>query len=105
MSRPRRTPVESGETVFLQEIRTKQGHYNMMTQTKLAENCGIPQTTLSRRFRNVEDFTVAELRQLIDTLEPDPLAVLLLLGYQRKAIQRYVKYAAGQTEAKCEAAE
>lgn len=91
MSRPRREPEERASEAFCKEVRMRQGYYDLMTQQKLAECTGIPQPTLSRRLRSPEDFTVGELRKLVGTLEPDPGAVLLLVGYPRNAIQKYAK--------------
>lgn len=88
MSRPRRTEAENGEERFRREIRIRQGYYDLMSQRALAESSGIPQGTLSKRLANPENLTVAELRKLVGTLEPDPVAVLTLLGYSQAALRR-----------------
>lgn len=88
MSRPRRTETESAEDNFRREIRIRQGYYDLMSQRELAASSGIPQSTLSKRIANPEDLTVAELRKLIGTLEPDPVAVLSLIGYSPAALRR-----------------
>lgn len=88
MSRPRLPPEENAADKFRREIRIKQGYYDLMTQRELATSADIPQSTLCKRLASPDDFTVAELRKLVDAIEPDPLVVLSLLGYPSKIIKR-----------------
>lgn len=89
MSRPRKAPEEHADDKFRREIRVKQGYYDLMTQTELAVRCDIPQSTLSKRIAKPENFTVAELRKIINTITPDPIIVLGLLGYSTKDIKTF----------------
>lgn len=91
VSRLRQKPEESAKEAFLREIRTKQGYYNLRTQRELAESAGVSQTTIGRRIREPDDFTVAELRGVVTAINPDPAIVLALLGYSRKEIRNYLR--------------
>jgi predicted transcriptional regulator len=93
MARLRLPPEESADEVFRKELRMRQGYYDLMTQTDLAKAAGIPQPTLSKRLANPENLSVAELRKLVDAVEPDPKAVLTLLGYSSKQIKRFLSAA------------
>ena len=88
MSRQRRTPEENSEDRFRAEVRIRQGYYDLMSQRALAAETGIPQGTLSKRLAQPENFTVAELRKLVGTIVPDPVAVLKLLGYTDRDLKR-----------------
>lgn len=93
MSRLRLPPEESADEKFRKELRIRQGYYNLMTQKALAESAGIPPSTFSKRLAHPEDITVADLRKIIDAVEPDPAAVLALVGYSSKQIKRMLNAA------------
>lgn len=81
--------VSDPEADFQREVRVKQGYYNLMTQRALAESSGIPQSTLSKRLANPEDLTVAELRKLVASIIPDPVAILALVGYDERSLKPF----------------
>jgi len=73
---------------FQTEIRKRQGACNVMSVRSLAEKTGMPHTTLNPKLHDPDRFTVAELRKLIRAICPDPVTVLLLLGYSRREIKK-----------------
>lgn len=77
------------ENEFRREVRVRQAYYDLTSQSALGEDCGIPQSTLSKRFSKPENLTVAELRKLNSSLHLDPGAVLGLLGFSKKEIRKY----------------
>ena len=76
---------------FRKEIRIRQGERDLMTQTLLAEEVGIPRTTLTKRLSDPMGMSFAEFRQLNRAIHPDPGVVLALLGYSAKEISRFRK--------------
>ena len=84
MSRPRRSDLEKAQDGFRKEIRRMQGYLNLMSQRKLADRVGIPQSTLSKKMADPGTITVREMRQIVAGIHPDPRAMLLLLGYDQK---------------------
>lgn len=73
---------------FRREVRMRQGYHDLMTQTELADCAGIPQSTLSKRLAQPENFTVEELRKLVSAISPDPYILLELIGCPSKEIAR-----------------
>lgn len=93
MSRQKQAPEENAKDLFRREVRVRQGYCDLMSQNQLSASSGIPQSTLSKRLAEPDNFTVAELRKLIETLSPDPLAVLRLVGYSTKDVAKLRKAA------------
>ena len=74
---------------FQQEIRRRQGHHNLMSVRSLAEEVGIPQSTLNPKIHDPDRFLLVELRKLIKTIHPDIGIVLTLLGYSKQEIKKF----------------
>ena len=77
------------EEDFRREVRCKQGYYDLMSMTDLANETGIPRTTLSKRLSTPAGMSVAEIRKIVAALHPDPAIILALLGYKVKEINRF----------------
>ena len=88
MPRIRQKMGEYAVADFQTEIRKQQGVYDVMSVRALAEKAGMPHTTLSPKLHDPDRFTVAELRKLIRAISPDPVTVLVLLGYEKKEIKK-----------------
>ena len=88
MGRAKKTPDMAAGDNFRREVRMRQGYYDLMTQMALSEQIGIPQSTLSKRLAQPENFTVEELRRLVGGIKPDPFVMLGLLGYEAKDIRK-----------------
>lgn len=73
---------------FQTEIRKQQGVYNLMSVRALAREAGIPHNTLGAKLKDPDRLEVADLRKLVETIEPDPAALLALVGYDSKTIKR-----------------
>ena len=91
MARPRKTAWNATriyDDCFRKELRVRQAMLDLMTQRELSKACGIPASTMCKRLSEVGDFSIAELRKLVEAIEPDPLVMLATLGYSDKAIAR-----------------
>lgn len=86
MPRIRQYEAKYAREDILREIRTKQGTYNLMHISALAEATGIPYATLRRRMMNPDDFTVAELRKLNVVIHLDWEKLLQFIGYSKKRL-------------------
>lgn len=73
---------------FLCEIRKQQGILDMMNSRALSEACGIPYQTLLRRIKNPEDFTLGEIKDLLEVLPIDPNTLLAFVGIRCKDINQ-----------------
>lgn len=73
---------------FMREIRVRQGYYDLMSQRALADATGIPRSTLWDKLRDPDKLEVADLRKLVKTIQPDPLILLALVGYDSKTIKK-----------------
>ena len=60
-----------------------------MYQKDLTASSGIPQSTLSKRLKQPEDFTVGELQKVVKAIAPDIAVLLTLLGYDSKQIKKF----------------
>lgn len=98
MPRIRQKEMEYAEGDFRAEVRVRQGYCDLMSQQALADAAGIPRPTLRKRLLEPQTMTVEELRKLVGTLCPDPVAVLRLLGYNTKDIRRFLKAAEAERE-------
>lgn len=88
MPRIKQNAERYAEEDFRREVRCKQGYYDLMSMTALADASGIPRTTLSKRLSAPQSMTVAEIRKIVATIRPDPAIILALLGYKVKEINR-----------------
>lgn len=88
MPRIRQYAAKYAEEDFRAEVRQRQGFYNLMTITALAEHIGMPRSTLGVKLKAPEKWTVEDLRKLIAGLKLPPAAVLGLLGYSQKEIKK-----------------
>lgn len=82
---------------FQKEIRRKQGEYNLMSVRSLADQIGIPQSTLNPKIHQPGKLLISELRKLIQTLHPEIEVVLMLLGYSKKEIKKFKEANNGKT--------
>lgn len=76
---------------FRKEIRIRQGENDLMSQTLLAAEVGIPRTTLIKRLAEPMGMSFGEFRMLNKAIHPDIGVVLTLLGYTAKEISRFRK--------------
>ena len=74
---------------FRKEVRTRQGIYDLMSKTALAEEIGVPRTTLTKRLSDPMTMTFEEFKKLNKAIHPDPGPVLAVLGYSAKEIRRF----------------
>ena len=88
MPRIRQKADEYAVSDFRTEIRKRQGVHDVMSVRALAEKAGMPHTTLNPKLHDPDRFTVAEMRKLIRAICPDPVTVLMLLGYSKKEIKK-----------------
>lgn len=76
---------------FRKEIRIRQGENDLMSQTALAGEVGIPRTTLIKRLSDPMGMSFGEFKMLNKAIHPDIGVVLALLGYSSKEISRFRK--------------
>lgn len=88
MPRIRQYATKYANEDFQAEVRQRQGFYNVMTITALAEHIGMPRSTLGVKLKAPEKWTVDDLRKLIDGLKLNPAVILGLLGYKSKEIKK-----------------
>lgn len=74
---------------FRKEVRIRQGERDLMSVTALAEEAGMPRTTLTKRLSDPMSMTFDEFRKLNSATRLDPAAVLPLLGYTAKEIRLF----------------
>ena len=74
---------------FRKEVRIRQGERDLMSVTALAEEAGMPRTTLTKRLSDPMGMTFGEFRKLNRAARLDPAAVLPLLGYTAKEIRMF----------------
>ena len=74
---------------FRKEVRIRQGERDLMSVTALAEEAGMPRTTLTKRLSDPMSMTFGEFRKLNSATRLDPAAVLPLLGYTAKEIRLF----------------
>lgn len=72
---------------FLKEIRVRMAVYDI-NQTQLAELTGTAISTLSKRMKDPDGMTAAELRRLVRAIKPDPITFLKFCGYETKDIKK-----------------
>lgn len=75
---------------FRREMRSRMGYYDL-SQSDLAGQTVLSQSTISTRMRDPNSITVGELRSLIKVLKLNPRIVLALLGYSKKEIKEAVE--------------
>ena len=88
MPRIRQYATKYANEDFRAEVRQRQGLYNLMTIKALAEHIGMPRGTLGVKLKDLNKWTVEDLRKLIAGLKLNPAAVLGLLGYSQKEIKK-----------------
>lgn len=76
---------------FRKEVRTRQGEQDLMSKSALAEEIGMPRTTLTKRLDDPMGMTFGEYKKLNKRIHPDPGVVLALLGYSGKEIRAFQK--------------
>lgn len=89
MPRIRQNAARYAEVDFLQEIRRRQGHYNLMSVRALAGAAGIPHSTLNPKLHDLKKLTIEDLQKLIPTIHPEPEFLLALVGYSKQEIKKY----------------
>ena len=88
MPRVRQKAQEYAVADFQKEIRRQQGEYGLMSARSLATAANIPVTTFHDKMKDPMRFTVSDLQKLVETIRPNPMAVLGLLGYSAKDLRR-----------------
>ena len=76
------------EEDFRREVRIRQGYYELMSVRLLSEAVGIPRSTLGPKLKEPDKLEVADLRKLVKTLQPDPMVLLALLGYDKVMLKK-----------------
>ena len=79
---------------FLKEIRVRMAVYDI-NQTGLAELTGTAISTLSKRMKDPDGMTAAELRRLVRAIKPDPITFLKFCGYETKDIKKAMETQVG----------
>lgn len=74
---------------FRKEVRIRQGERDLMSVTALAEEAGLPRTTLTKRLSDPMSMTFGEFRKLNSATRLDPAVVLPLLGYTPKEVRMF----------------
>lgn len=89
----RQYAIKYAEEDFKKEIfRCLTERYEKVSTRALAAETGISNSTLSTKIRrDNSNLDVAELRQIIPLLKPDPGVVLMLLGYTSQDITKFKK--------------
>lgn len=82
---------------FNKEIRKKQGEYDLMSKSLLADEVGMPRTTLTKRLSDPMTMTFGEFKKLNAAVRPNPVAVLALLGYSLKDLKKAIERPETQT--------
>ena len=72
---------------FKEEVRVRLARLDMK-QGDLAEDSGIPRSTLSKRLNDPDSITVSQLRGIVSAIKPDAGIVLKLLGYTTQDIKK-----------------
>ena len=88
MPRIRQYATKYANEDFQAEVRQRQGFYNVMTITALAEHIGIPRSTLGVKLKAPEKWTVEDLRKLIAGLKLNPAVVFGAAGVQVQGNQK-----------------
>jgi len=83
---------------FRKEVRTRQGEQDLMSKSALAEEIGMPRTTLTKRLSDPMGMTFEEYKKLNKRIHPDPGVVLALLGYTGKEIKAFRKQGVAEAQ-------
>ena len=83
MPRIRQNAEKYADSDFLREIRVRMAYLNIPYAQDLADMAGIPNSTLAGKLREPGKFTVAQLRKIIKTVNPDPDVLLRFLGCEK----------------------
>ena len=93
MSRPRKTKedqIQSAKKAFQLEVKLQRVLLDM-TQGELADRADMNRSVLSRFLAEPDKLSVGRLRKIAQTLDLNPLTILVLLGYEPKVIQTMFK--------------
>lgn len=82
MPRIRQYKEEYAKADFIKAIKKTQIDTDISNFKQLAEQTGIPYTTLWRRLQDPDTLTVGQLKAIIKTITLPPEAVLSFLGYK-----------------------
>lgn len=82
MPRIRQYKEEYAKADFIKAIKKTQIDADISNFKQLAEQAGIPYTTLWRRLQDPDTLTVGQLKAIITTIPLPAEAVLYFLGYK-----------------------
>ena len=82
MPRIRQYKEEYAKADFIKAIKKTQIDADISNFKQLAEQTGIPYTTLWRRLQDPDTLTIGQLKTIIKTFSLTPEAVLSFLGYK-----------------------
>lgn len=82
MPRIRQYKEEYAKADFIKAIKKTQIDADISNFKQLAEQAGIPYTTLWRRLQDPDTLTVGQLKAIIKTISLPSEAVLSFLGYK-----------------------
>ena len=82
MPRIRQYKEEYAKADFIKAIKKTQIDADISNFKQLAEQTGIPYTTLWRRLQDPDTLTVGQLKAIIKTIPIPPETVLAFLGYK-----------------------
>ena len=87
MARPRRSTEQKAQDYLRKEIKSRLA-YLEIDQKTLAEHLNVSEGTVSLMLKDVDLIKPARMRQIVDCLQLDPLAVLRFCGYDEKTIAK-----------------
>lgn len=83
MARWDANPDQEAREAFRREIKSRRA-YADMTQSRLADELGVVPSAVSDMLSNPDKITAARMRKIVRLLRPDPIVVLMFLGYTKK---------------------
>ena len=83
---------------FRKEVRTKQGVYDLMSKSALAEAVGLPRTTMTKRLADPMTMTFDEFCRINETIHPDirlrtkfPYYLQMIISFNPISITHWLK--------------
>lgn len=93
MPRLRMHADQYAKSDFRKELEKSMIDVGIKSKTELAGMINMDTRTLCRRFEDVGEMRVNDLKALVDVLKPNPALLLRLVGYSSKEIARMAKNA------------
>lgn len=90
MSRPKGYAEQAAKTNFRKELEKSMVDIGVRSRTQLSGMVDIPERTLQRRFEDVGEIKLNELKSILEVLRVDP-EHLLRLVYPAKEVARFYK--------------